>query len=202
MPRAKKEQPTVIETAERVTTWRDYLPPALPPMQLITRAELLTKLAARSEAVSARTLRYWEAEGVLPRAVRQFHEGSIQAVYPFWYDDVVQVVAQHRKEGKPLTEVAATVPSGINLLATFHWAMDQRILPLDTQRFANVVAEAQRITTTVEPVTRAQLIFMGRDGTPIVQFFWIPPGEELSTTPTPNSMVDSTVTDLPLIGTG
>ena len=67
--------------AEEARTWRDFVPTYLPPPppRLITRAELLAELA--EAGISERTLRHWEKVGALPRAVRQWHDAAVQAVY-------------------------------------------------------------------------------------------------------------------------
>lgn len=94
------------EQTERVPreTWRDWLTPdaaqaLLGPRAdkslLITRAELLERLGG---SVTERELRYWESSGALPRPVRQFHRGAVQALYPSWHVDVVSNVRESRAE--------------------------------------------------------------------------------------------------------
>ncbi len=56
-------------------------------------------------AASESDLRYWEYEGILPRAVRQWHEGAVRAIYPVWYLRLVRYLRQMQHEGLSLAEI-------------------------------------------------------------------------------------------------
>lgn len=77
-------------------TWKQWLPPDVGMPEVISRAELLLELAERGIEFSERTLRYWELQGVLPRAERRAYEGLARAVYPAWMAEVIAGVAPHR----------------------------------------------------------------------------------------------------------
>jgi hypothetical protein len=81
---------------QRHETWVDWLPTGVPEPPLITRAELLEKLASDGVTVSERELRYWETAGALPHPVRRSHQGAIHAVYPAWHDEIVKEVPKLR----------------------------------------------------------------------------------------------------------
>ncbi len=84
-------------------TWRDWWPDGRPePKALITRAELLAKIEENSGVrVTERELRYWEAVGALPGAIRQYHAGATHATYPFWHAGVVALVPELRARRLP-----------------------------------------------------------------------------------------------------
>lgn len=117
-------QPTRSDGArsrDNRSTWRDCLPPDAPvPAELFTREQLLTQLKRwRVEATEA-DLRYWEYEGVLPRPVRQWHEGAVRALYPAWFVPLVQHLRALQRRGLTLDEIAARMPAQIYLLSTYN----------------------------------------------------------------------------------
>lgn len=74
-------------------TWQD--PPwnertsGIPDPLLLTRAEVLDEAQRLGLDVDERDLRYWEAEGILPRPLRRHYQGATRAVYPSWYIDLI-----------------------------------------------------------------------------------------------------------------
>jgi len=71
-------------------TWRDWMPVSEITGEraeigdLFTRDEILQELEKRGIAINPETFRSWEKYGLLPRAVRQWHNGAVRAVYPSW----------------------------------------------------------------------------------------------------------------------
>ncbi|MDP9362898.1 MAG: hypothetical protein M3Q10_01485 [Chloroflexota bacterium] len=103
----------------RRETWRDWRSADAPePEQLYTRDELLELLARMGIDATESDLRYWEYGGVLPRAVRQWHDGAVRAVYP---DDVAYWVKELRRlqryEGLSLEEIAPRLRAHARLMS-------------------------------------------------------------------------------------
>jgi hypothetical protein len=68
-------------------TWKEWGAERLKersPEELLTRDELFEKLQERGVSLNLETFRSWEKYGLLPRAVRQWHEGAVRALYPPW----------------------------------------------------------------------------------------------------------------------
>ena len=108
-------------TKPKRATWRDaeWTPEgASEPEPLLTRDEVLDRLAALRSGVSTSVLRYWEREAVLPQPVRQSHKGAVRAVYPWWFPHAVAEVRRLQRLGLPLPEIAphvrAFVRAGLN----------------------------------------------------------------------------------------
>jgi hypothetical protein len=176
--------------AEQVTedgkTWRDYLPPLVATPTLITRAELLAQVPQWSADVSERTLRFWETEGVLPRAVRQKHHSVVQAVYPSWFVLVVAAVYHHRQHGWSLPAIAAEMPTIIQNFALMQWAFENNVIPLDdstpggTDLIPPLRAVARIGSTPERPVTRITISLADKDGEVIANLLWFTPEGVLS----------------------
>lgn len=164
-------------------TWRDFIPDYLPPPRLITRAELLSNLAASGRGVTERTLRFWEAEGVLPRPARQSHEGVVQAVYPDFYPFVVMKVYGHRQENLPLAVIAADIPRAIQALALLSVALENKILPLGDAPHGPEVIEAvgklvREASEPDRPIRFVRIILTDADGQLAYNLAWPVPVEE------------------------
>ncbi len=106
-------------------TWQDWIPPVRQdPRPLLTRAQVVERLSAEGVQVAAADLRYWEYEGILPRAVRQRHEGATRAVYPTWFPDLVHHLRTLQSGGHELREIAqilrAVANSRMPLWITLH----------------------------------------------------------------------------------
>ncbi len=95
----------------RRETWRDWAPgaPEPPTNELLTRAELLEMLRRRRVKATEADLRYWEYAGVLPRPVRQWHNGAVRAVYPPWFFGLVRQLRQLQRQGYPLDAIGPQV---------------------------------------------------------------------------------------------
>jgi hypothetical protein len=89
-------------------TWRDWQPPDVPePTVLLTRDEFLARLQRRGVDVEENDLRYWEYEGILPRAVRQWdpEAKARRAYYPLWMMAPVVALRELRRDGLPLRDI-------------------------------------------------------------------------------------------------
>jgi hypothetical protein len=92
-------------------TWRDWLPPDAPtavsqPDRLLTREEIADRLAAVGVTVTPDDMRYWERQGVLPRGVRQRHEGATRSVYPPWFVFLVWGLREFQHDRVPLKQAS------------------------------------------------------------------------------------------------
>lgn len=94
-------------------TWRDWAAPGAPgtegstsPQEMLTRDELLATVERWGvKPVSERTLRFWEDEGVLPRATVEGEPGHQRAMYPWWVADLIAQVRQHQDRGLDLKQL-------------------------------------------------------------------------------------------------
>jgi hypothetical protein len=107
--------PMPANTTEKANqaTWRDWQPPDVPePMALLTRDEFLARLHRRGVDVEENDLRYWEYEGILPRAIRQWDAGAKarRAYYPLWMMAPVVALRELRREGFPLRDILPYLP--------------------------------------------------------------------------------------------
>jgi len=98
--------------------WRQWLPAGVPEPSTITRAELLTEVRRHGIAVSERELRYWESLHALPRPVRKFRNGAMQATYPWWHDEVVAELLQLRGRSRSWDEIGARLRQSFKAFAT------------------------------------------------------------------------------------
>ncbi len=88
-------------------TWRDWLPPGAPEAApLLTRGDLLLRLQDEGIAATERDLRYWEREEILPRPIKQWHEGAVRALYPPWVTNLIRELRRLQAEGLSLAEIA------------------------------------------------------------------------------------------------
>jgi hypothetical protein len=95
-------------TTPVVETWRDWLPKDEPDPagdQLLTRQELIARLAESGVDVSMPNLRKWEYLGITPGPVRRRREGSARAVYPIWMIPLLALVRKMQAEGRSLAEI-------------------------------------------------------------------------------------------------
>ncbi len=191
------------QSTSGVTTWRNFLPPGFPEPRLITRVELLSGLAATGIDISERTLRFWEAEGVLPRPVRQSHQGIVQAIYPYWYSFVVQKVYSHRQEGLSLVVIAADMKRAIQGFAMISLALEKNILPLaDAPHGPELIAPLTEIVRIASepgrPIRYAQITLMDGEYQSVFNLFWPVPED-----PVLNGISEESITNVQLSdGTG
>ncbi len=81
-------------------TWLDWMPPGMtapPPEELLTRTELLAEIRGVGLDTTPRTLQSWEALGILPRPIRQWHQGAVRALYPRWFVHLVEIAVLTRQ---------------------------------------------------------------------------------------------------------
>jgi DNA-binding transcriptional MerR regulator len=96
-------------------TWRALMSPWWPdPEPLLTRGELVDRLRSTGVNITPRTLAFWEQQGVVPRAVRRFHNGKTQAVYPEWMIPLVTSVREMQQAGLSLEEIQGAIQVGID----------------------------------------------------------------------------------------
>jgi len=105
--------PTEAPTKPKRETWRDWLPPNMPPQaedDLVTRDQLLDQVkrrcAADTKPVTEIDLRYWEHLGALPGPVRKWHNGATRALYPGWMWLAVREVRLLQRAGYSLAQIA------------------------------------------------------------------------------------------------
>ncbi len=100
-------------------TWRDLLPEEardIPAADLFTRAQLSEALARVNIKVSPEDLRYWEREGILPRGVRQWHDGASRSVYPGWYANLIFHLRKLQQRGYTLEQIRRRIEAHARLL--------------------------------------------------------------------------------------
>lgn len=197
MAERKTERATVA-----APTWRDFLPPHLPPPELITRGELLAWLNEQGIDVTERTLRFWETEGTLPRAVRQSHQGVVQAIYPEWFRLVVAGVAGRRGQGEPLASIAADTPRMIRDVAQLAWGYVNGIMPLnETEVGRDLIPGLEKLAASAaepgRPIARAVILLFDVTGSVPFKLVWDAPfGPSLSPivaeTPQPDALLSIT----------
>jgi hypothetical protein len=93
-------------------TWLDWRPDDNPdPSTLLTREELLEKLRIDGFVVSNNDLRNWQYHGVIPYAVRQWHDGAVRALYPEWLLTVIRALRTRQAEGRKMSEIRTDLRS-------------------------------------------------------------------------------------------
>lgn len=76
------------------------------PERVLTREQLVERARANGAEVTARDLIYWETEGVLPRAVKRWHDGATRALYPPWATYFVVTLRRLQRDELPLRAIA------------------------------------------------------------------------------------------------
>ncbi|MDP9374567.1 MAG: MerR family transcriptional regulator [Chloroflexota bacterium] len=91
--------------------WRDWQPADAPAPPLMTRAEVLALLErwGTEPPVDERTLRYWEARGLVPRPIRTVHAGAYRTRYPSWVVDLCATIRFWQRDGSKLAHIARLV---------------------------------------------------------------------------------------------
>ncbi len=109
----------------RRDTWRAWVKPApdAPDPPLLTRAELLATVERLGvqPPVDARTLRYWEAEGLLPRPTLAYHAGATRTRYPWWVADLIIQIRRYQDRGFGNTEIRRRIRAEARCLALDAW---------------------------------------------------------------------------------
>jgi len=98
---------TATATKSKRETWRDwsYPAPLIERCDLLTRQELIAKLAAGGIAVEEKDFVYWQREGLLPYPVKIRRDNATRAYYPDWMADLVRKLLQLQADGVPLADV-------------------------------------------------------------------------------------------------
>lgn len=107
------------EKAKR-QTWREWIELAESEgadIPLLTRGELLVQAERFGAVVDERTLRYWEAEGVIPRPTRDHTGPGERARYPWWVVDLLWQVRQYKHWGMTLAQLRRRMPAEARRLA-------------------------------------------------------------------------------------
>src|SRR5680860_15348 len=90
-------------------TWLDWMPAEWPEPtedELMTRAKFLERLRySRGIDLTEARLVEWEQYGILPRPVRQRHEGTSRAVYPTWIASLIEMASELKSAGKRKSEI-------------------------------------------------------------------------------------------------
>ncbi len=86
-------------------TWRDWQPEGTPEPEIMLRDEFVTRLQAVDVDVDEGDLRFWEYHGVLPRAVKKWHEGANRVFYPRWMISTVTRLRALQETGVPLRAI-------------------------------------------------------------------------------------------------
>lgn len=143
----------------RHETWRDWIGPKDPdPDHLYTRDQV-AELASRSgEKVTGDDLRYWEYQGVLPRSVRQWHEGAARAVYPPWYVGLARMVRELQRRGYTLAEITDHIRD--TLKSRKHLG---KVFSVDLEFSEFTDADPELVTT----INRLAVEVAEQDGSPI-----------------------------------
>lgn len=151
-------------------TWYAWLPDGAPKPRvedLLTREELLARLRRIRPVVTETALRSWERKDVLPHPIRQWHEGSVRALYPPWYPDLVRQLRRLQRDGYPLAaiggELYAYVQQTQGRTPIGTWRRERIVLSLQ------LVEEVQRLADdhariTGEPAISAQVWIVTRRG--------------------------------------
>ena len=101
-------------TGAKRETWREWVPDAADQV-LITRAELLAKAERLGLKLDYSTLRYWEAEGVVPSPVRT--KNGLPGQYAWWIIDLVYQVRRMQDDGLALDSIRDRVRYHATFLA-------------------------------------------------------------------------------------
>ncbi len=151
-------------------SWRDWLPEDAPePEELLTRDELVERLAQMGIDASAGDLQFWEGIGVLPRAVRQWHNGAVRAVYPDWFVHLVRAVRRLQDEGYTLRQIPDRVRIHARLMLAYAKIHAENPLPppltdpREIPLWPDLVTELERLARwhqaiTGAPTTRVEVI--------------------------------------------
>ena len=114
--RAPNEAPPTREEAAVAATaptrpsresWRDWAPDAPEPAELLTREELLDRLAAEGLPVTGNQLRYWQTAGLVPYPIRRRLGQAVYAYYPAWMVELVRGLIDLRAQGHTLPQIRA-----------------------------------------------------------------------------------------------
>jgi hypothetical protein len=157
-------------------TWRDWAPDAPEPGELLTRDELLGRLAAEGEPTTGNQLRYWQAVGLIPFPTKRRQPGgtAVHAQYPPWVTELVRALRDHRGVGDHLPATRAHLRALAPRLAAggrYGGYREALFPPHQTRQLAEIAAAWQ--PTIRRPIVRVDLRLtddLGREyefGTPV-----------------------------------
>jgi hypothetical protein len=147
-------------------TWRDWIP-AEPGWfgptdeELITRDELLDRVQELGVKIHPRTLQILENQGLVPRPIRQWHEGAVRALYAPWVVDLAMRAYDRRQGRWPLEKARADVRDAVKR-AIFTYGMDRwggKGIPLDfTKHLVELARRQESITGRPVPVVEVRFL--------------------------------------------
>jgi len=126
-------------TTSRRETWRDWLKDKPEPTTLYTRDEI-AEMASGVDKISGNDIRYWEYQGVLPRSIRQWHNGAARAVYPEWYAHLARMVRSLQRHGLGLDEIGPRIRQRAERLLHMDLTVAPFTLPAVVQAALNDMA--------------------------------------------------------------
>ncbi len=109
-------------------TWADWRPGEPPqPDEVLTRDELLDRLATEGVTVSVDDLQNWQRAGVVPYGIRRWHRGATRMLYPPWMVDLLRHLRVQQQAGRG----SATSPTSCACSRTpgFHRQVPQPCQP-------------------------------------------------------------------------
>ena len=104
-----RSMPAEAPTKAKQETWRDWAPDAPEPSALLTRQELLDRLAREGFPTTGNQLRYWQTAGLVPYPVRRRQGQAVYAYYPPWMVEIVRALLDLRAHGDKLPQIRATL---------------------------------------------------------------------------------------------
>jgi len=91
------------------STWTDWMPQGTTEPPLMTRDELIQRLAHEGITVNYRNIEHWQLRGVIPYPVRRRHQGSTKALYPEWMVDAIKQLRDAQSRGMSLVQIAGVI---------------------------------------------------------------------------------------------
>ena len=124
---------------------------------LRTREELIAFLAKLDVPVAVTDLRFWEGAGILPRAIKRWHEEtrSVRALYPITAAAVIEQLRDLQAAGYTLSQIARILRGR----ALTYFAADPYNLFPTIQE-----AVRTRVQQTGEPVAKVRITFTDASG--------------------------------------
>ncbi len=88
-------------------TWEDWVSgETTKPTRLLSRDELIAEIRTWGTDVTVSDIRFWEYEGILPRAVKRWHEGANRVFYPLWMAALIMTLRALQDAGMSLRNIA------------------------------------------------------------------------------------------------
>jgi hypothetical protein len=118
------------KTGKAKQTWREWMPEGIPEpfdYELLGREEVVERLRQSNVPMTARTLRLWEAQGMLPHPVRKHFKGATRATYPPWFVNLAVLVNAAKLRGDSVERIAEQAPGWVELDLRRYWSGRQGI---------------------------------------------------------------------------